>query len=135
MAAAVVDAPGAFELPSIAGRCVETGAYRGVICLGCVIRGETSHDQHIASAIAHAISLIAVESGVPVAFGVITANTAEQALARAGGDKGNKGEEAASALIATIDAFEAIDEAIERGSPADVRRTATGDLPDKAASA
>lgn len=130
--AAVVDAPGAFELPAIAGRCVESGAYRGVICLGCVIRGETSHDRHISSAVAHAIAVLAVDSGVPVTFGVITAETADQARARAGGSKGNKGEEAATALLETLAAFDAIDRAVASGRPTEIERKAAVSSPDKA---
>jgi 6,7-dimethyl-8-ribityllumazine synthase len=131
--AAVVDAPGAFELPALASRCVATGAYRGVICLGCIIKGQTRHDEHIASAVAHALAQLSVSSGVPVVFGVITAETAQQADDRSGGSKGNKGAEAAAALLDTLEAAAAIDRAIRVGSPARVARAAGPRPADKTA--
>ncbi|MEM9166584.1 MAG: 6,7-dimethyl-8-ribityllumazine synthase [Planctomycetota bacterium] len=131
--AAVVDAPGAYELPPIAARCIESGAYQGVVALGCIVRGETRHDRYIAAAIANGLTSLSIGSGVPVAFGVITAETPEQASARAGGDKGNKGEEAASALLDTIAAFDAIDHAVDNGTPERVEPVITPErtLPDK----
>ena len=89
--------PGAFELPLAASRLAESGQYAAVICLGAVIRGETSHDQHINRSVSHFLMEISVRTGVPVPFGVLTCDTLEQAIHRAGGNKGNKGEEAARA--------------------------------------
>lgn len=131
--AAVIDAPGAFELPALASRCVASGAYRGVICLGCIIKGQTRHDEHIASAVAHAIAQLSVSSGVPVVFGVITAETPQQAEDRAGGAKGNKGAEAAKALLDTLEAASAIDRAVRAGTPARVARAAGPRPTDKTA--
>ncbi|HBT78543.1 MAG TPA: 6,7-dimethyl-8-ribityllumazine synthase [Planctomycetaceae bacterium] len=82
--------PGAFELPIVADRFVQDGDCRAVICLGAVIKGETSHDEHINRAISTEFARMGVESGVPVIFGVLTCNTVEQAIARSGGD-GNDG--------------------------------------------
>lgn len=111
----VIDAPGAYELVSIASVAAESGLYAGVVCLGCVIRGETSHDAHIAGAVASGLATISVRTGVPVAFGVLTVNTAEQAAARAGGGKGNKGEEAMDALLDAVSACDAIRRATAPG--------------------
>ena len=90
--------PGAFELP-IAARGFATAGYAAVICLGCVIQGETPHFTFVCAEAARGCTLVALETGVPVAFGVITALTREQAVARAGGAVGNKGNEAAAAAI------------------------------------
>jgi 6,7-dimethyl-8-ribityllumazine synthase len=92
--------PGAYELPQAAQRVAETGAWSAVICLGCLIRGETPHFDYIAAASAHGITQAAQATGVPIAFGVLTTNTAEEALARAGEGEQNKGREAAAAAIA-----------------------------------
>jgi len=99
--------PGSFELPLAADRLAATGRYAAVICLGAVIRGETSHDQHIARAVAIGIEQVARVRGIPVAFGVLTCGSLAQAVARAGGDAGdgfagNKGAEAAAAVIEMI---------------------------------
>jgi len=102
---AILEAPGAYELVSIARAAASSGMYGTVICLGCVIKGETSHDLHISSAVANGLAQITIQTGVPVSFGVLTTNTNEQAIARAGGDKGNKGAEA---MDAALDAAEAI---------------------------
>jgi 6,7-dimethyl-8-ribityllumazine synthase len=101
---AVLESPGAYELISIARAAASSGMYGSVVCLGCVIKGETSHDLHISSAVANGLAQITVATGVPVAFGVLTTNTNEQALARAGGDKGNKGAEAMNAALDAADA-------------------------------
>jgi 6,7-dimethyl-8-ribityllumazine synthase len=101
--------PGAFELPFIADRLAASGNYAAVLCLGAIIRGETTHDQHIARAVGGGIEAIARARGLPVLFGVLTCDTLAQALARAGGDSsagyagtGNKGAECASAAIEMI---------------------------------
>ena len=94
--------PGAFELPLAADRLAGGGRFAAVICLGVVIRGETSHDRHINTAVATGIEAVGRHHGVPVSFGVLTCETVGQAEARAGGAVGNKGEEAASAAVAMI---------------------------------
>lgn len=104
----VVAAPGAFELPALALAAARTGRYDGVVALGCLIKGQTRHDRYIAEAVAHGLVGVTLATGVPAAFGVITAETAAQAAARAGGSHGNKGEEAAAALLETIEASRAI---------------------------
>lgn len=95
--------PGAFELPIAADRLARSGDYQAVICLGCVIRGETTHDQHINRAVSLGIMESGLRTGVPVLFGVLTCETLEQALQRAGGRVGNKGSEAALAALEMID--------------------------------
>jgi len=91
--------PGSFEIPLVAQRMADSGAYSAVLCLGAVIRGETSHDLHINRAVSLAISQIALTANVPVLFGVLTCETMEQAIERAGGKAGNKGAECAEAAI------------------------------------
>ena len=91
--------PGAFELPVAARRLAASGTYDAVICLGAVIRGETPHFDHVAGQAAAGIREAAAATGVPVIFGVLTTETLEQALARAGGDHGNKGWDAAAAAL------------------------------------
>jgi 6,7-dimethyl-8-ribityllumazine synthase len=93
-------APGAFELPLIVDRLAGSGDYVAVLCLGAVIRGETSHDQHINRAVSLQLMEIGVTRGVPVLFGLLTCDTLEQALQRAGGTVGNKGVECAQAALA-----------------------------------
>jgi 6,7-dimethyl-8-ribityllumazine synthase len=99
--------PGAFELPLAADRMAASRRYAAVICLGAIIRGETSHDRHIASAVGHGIEQAARAHGIPVLFGVLTCDTLAQAMARAGGDEsdkfaGNKGTESATAALEMI---------------------------------
>jgi 6,7-dimethyl-8-ribityllumazine synthase len=94
--------PGAWEIPLVAQRMAGSGRYLAVLCLGAVIRGETTHDQHLNRAVSLALSDIAIRSGVPVLFGLLTCDTLEQALQRAGGDQGNKGSECAEAAIAMV---------------------------------
>lgn len=96
-------APGAFELPTLADGALASGRYAGVVTLGCIIRGETSHDQHIASAVAQGIVQVSVKHGRPVTLGVLTVGTPEQALERAGGRHGNKGADAMGALLEVLD--------------------------------
>jgi 6,7-dimethyl-8-ribityllumazine synthase len=91
--------PGSFELPQAAGHLAATGRYSGIVCVGVVIRGQTPHFEHIAREAAAGIRQVALDSGVPAGFGVITALTEEQAWARAGGEVGNRGEEAAEAVL------------------------------------
>jgi 6,7-dimethyl-8-ribityllumazine synthase len=91
----VATVPGAFELPLCAQRLAMTGRYDALVCLGAVIRGETPHFEFVASQAAHGTGEVARRYDLPVAFGVLTTDTMEQALARAGGAAGNKGYEAA----------------------------------------
>jgi 6,7-dimethyl-8-ribityllumazine synthase len=95
----VIAVPGAFEVPQAARAAAETGRFDAVVCLGCLIRGETPHFDYISSAAAHGIMAAAGDTGVPMAFGILTTNTTEQAEARAGQGPENKGREAAGAAI------------------------------------
>ncbi len=95
----VLDAPGAFELPLAAKYAAESGRYAGVVCLGAVIRGETDHYEHVCAEAARGIAQVQLETGVPCGFGVLTVDTMEQALARAGGDKRHQGRDAARAVL------------------------------------
>jgi len=94
--------PGAFEMPLVAAKCAESGSYDAVICLGAVIRGQTPHFEYIASEAAKGLARIAMASGVPVAFGILTTDTLEQALDRAGLKAGNKGADAAASAIEMV---------------------------------
>ena len=91
--------PGAFEIPLVADRMANSGIYAAVICLGAVIRGETSHDQHINRAVSLGLTEASIRSGVPVLFGILTCETVEQAIHRAGGNVGNKGADCAEAAL------------------------------------
>jgi 6,7-dimethyl-8-ribityllumazine synthase len=91
--------PGAFELAQAAARIASTGTWSGVVCLGCLIRGETPHFEYIAEAASNGIMLAAQMTQVPVSFGLLTTNTGEEALARAGDGPSNKGHEAAMAAL------------------------------------
>lgn len=95
--------PGAFEIPLIAARLAAGGQHQAVLCLGAVIRGETSHDQHINRAVSLAIVDAGVRTGVPVINGVLNCDTLEQAIHRSGGNVGNKGSECAAAALEMID--------------------------------
>jgi 6,7-dimethyl-8-ribityllumazine synthase len=92
-------APGAFEIPLVADRLASSGKYVAVLCLGAVIRGETTHDRHINRAVSLGIMEAGLRSGVPVLFGVLTCDSVEQAIHRAGGNVGNKGIECAEAAL------------------------------------
>ncbi len=98
----VFDVPGAFELPLAAKYAAESGRYAGVVCLGAVIRGETSHYDHVCAEAARGIAQVSLDTGVPCAFGVLTVETMEQALARAGGNKRHQGRDAARATLAMV---------------------------------
>ena len=95
----VFGVPGAFELPLAAQYLAESGRYAGVACLGAVIRGETSHYDHVCEEAARGIQDVQLRTGVPCAFGVLTVETMEQALARSGGGKRDQGEHAAEAVL------------------------------------
>ena len=95
----VVRLPGAFEIPLVAQKLAESGRYAAVICLGCIIRGDTDHYDHVAGAATNGILNAGLKAGVPVIFGVLTCDTLEQAIHRAGAKSGNKGFEAAVTAI------------------------------------
>jgi len=101
----VVWLPGAFELGGAAAALARSGRYRALVGLGAVVRGETAHFEFVAGEAARGLNAVAVQHGLPVAFGVLTTETMDQALARAGGAAGNKGYEAAEAAIRTADAL------------------------------
>ena len=101
--------PGSLELPLAARRLAERGRYDAIVCLGAVIRGETPHFDYVASQAAAGISRVALDSGVPTIFGVITANTLEQALERAGGKAGNKGYDAVVTAIEMANLLEQVE--------------------------
>jgi 6,7-dimethyl-8-ribityllumazine synthase len=95
----IVRVPGAFELPIAARHAAASGRHQAVICLGCLIRGATPHFEYIASAVSHGLVSAAAATGVPILFGVLTTNSVEEALERAGEGPSNKGWEAASAAV------------------------------------
>ena len=92
-------APGSFEVPVVAKKLALSGKYNAVICLGAVIRGATSHFEYVAGEAAKGIAKVSLDSGIPVIFGIITADNLEQALERSGGKPGNKGFQAAQSAI------------------------------------
>ena len=104
-------APGSFELPLVAARLAASGRYAGVVAIGAVVRGETPHFDHVAGQAASGLAAVARGASVPVAFGVLTTDTMEQALDRAGGKAGNKGAEAALTVLEMAGLLEAIDKA------------------------
>jgi 6,7-dimethyl-8-ribityllumazine synthase len=95
----VVRVPGAYELPLAAQHAAESGRFDAVVCLGCLIRGETPHFEYISSAVSQGLTTAAAATGIPITFGVLTTNSVEEALARAGDGPTNKGHEAARAAI------------------------------------
>ncbi len=97
--------PGAFELPLAAKRAALSGRFDAVLCLGAVIRGETAHFDYVAGETARGIQQVALDTGVPVLFGVLTTDSLDQAMARAGGSHGNKGWDCAEAALRMIDAL------------------------------
>ena len=94
--------PGSWEIPIVAQRMAASARYAAVICLGAVVRGETSHDQHINRGVSLAISQIALQFDLPVLLGILTCESMEQAIDRAGGKHGNKGSECAEAALAMV---------------------------------
>ena len=108
----IIRVPGAFEIPITAQRLGESGEYDAIVCLGCLIKGETMHFEYIAEAASHGIMQAAAATGVPMAFGVLTALTEEQALARSRSGPDNKGREAAAAALDMGKLFRKLDEAI-----------------------
>jgi 6,7-dimethyl-8-ribityllumazine synthase len=104
----VHDVPGAFELPLAAKACAQSGRYAGVVCLGAVIRGETDHYDYVCEAAAHGIEHAQLDTGVPCAFGVLTVENMDQALARSGGDKRDQGYNAARTTVQMARLLEAL---------------------------
>lgn len=100
--------PGAFEIPLAAKKMAQSGKYDAVICLGAVIRGATAHFEYVSAEVSKGIASVGLETGIPVAFGVLTVDTIEQAIERAGTKAGNKGSEAAEAMIEMVNLFKEI---------------------------
>ena len=99
--------PGAFEIPLVAKKLAASGRYDAVVCLGAVIRGSTPHFDYVAAEVSKGVAHVALETGVPVAFGVLTTDSLEQAIERAGSKAGNKGWEAAMAAVETANLLKA----------------------------
>lgn len=102
--------PGGFEIPLAAKRFVKTGRYAAVICVGCLIQGDTPHFQYISSEVTKGIAMVSLESDIPVIYGIITAETLDQAIERSGTKAGNKGFDAAMTALEMIDLCAVIDE-------------------------
>ena len=98
----VFDVPGAFELPLAALMAAESGRYDGIACLGAVIRGETSHYDHVCEEAARGIQEVALRTGIPCGFGLLTVENLDQAMARSGGGKRDEGADAAEAVLALV---------------------------------
>jgi 6,7-dimethyl-8-ribityllumazine synthase len=107
----IIKVPGAFEIPLIAKKAAEKGRYNAVICLGAVIRGATPHFDYVSAEVSKGVGMVGLEYGVPVIFGVITTDTIEQAIERAGMKSGNKGWSAALSAIEMANLIEAVDKA------------------------
>lgn len=105
----VARVPGAFEIPLATQKLAQSGKYDAIICLGAVIRGSTPHFDYVASEVSKGIAHVSLATGVPVAFGVLTVDTIEQAIERAGTKAGNKGFDAAMTVIETVNLFKEID--------------------------
>jgi 6,7-dimethyl-8-ribityllumazine synthase len=104
----VARVPGAFEIPLASKKMVKSGKYDAIICLGAVIRGSTPHFDYVAAEVSKGVASVSLESGVPIAFGVLTTDTIEQAVERAGTKAGNKGFEAAVTAIETVNLFKTL---------------------------
>ncbi|ADB19205.1 6,7-dimethyl-8-ribityllumazine synthase [Pirellula staleyi DSM 6068] len=98
----VCEVPGAWEIPLIAKKLAATKRYAAILTLGAVIKGETTHDEHINRQVSLSLGQLSLEFGIPILFGVLTTNTLEQAIHRAGGNVGNKGEECATAALEMV---------------------------------
>jgi 6,7-dimethyl-8-ribityllumazine synthase len=105
----LVKVPGAFELPIVAKKLAESGRYDAVICLGAVIRGATPHFDYVAAEVSKGIANVALDTSIPVTFGVLTTDSLEQAIERAGAKSGNKGYEAAMAAIEMANLFKELE--------------------------
>lgn len=100
--------PGAFEMPLVAKRLAKSGKYSAIVCLGAVVRGGTPHFEYVAAEASKGIASVMLETGVPVAFGILTCDTLEQALERAGAKAGNKGAEAAASAVEMANLMESL---------------------------
>ena len=100
--------PGSFEIPATAKKVAESKRFNAVVCLGCVIRGETPHFDYVASEVAKGVAQVGMESGIPVVFGVLTTDNLEQSIERAGTKSGNKGAEAVESAIELSDLYSKI---------------------------
>ncbi|MGW8312987.1 MAG: 6,7-dimethyl-8-ribityllumazine synthase [Desulfuromonadales bacterium] len=107
-AISLVRVPGAFEIPPAARQMAASGRYDAIICLGAVIRGATPHFDYVSAEVSKGIASISIDSGIPVAFGVLTTDTIEQAIERAGSKAGNKGFDAAMAAIEMANLYQAL---------------------------
>ncbi len=105
----VIKVPGAFEIPLTAKKLAESGRYDAVICLGAVIRGSTPHFDYVAAEVSKGIASVALESSIPVTFGVLTTDNLEQAIERAGSKSGNKGYDGAMAAIEMVNLFKELE--------------------------
>ena len=105
----VIKVPGAFEIPITAKRLAESGLYDAIICLGAVIRGSTPHFDYVAAEVSKGVANVALESRIPVTFGVLTTDNLEQAIERAGSKSGNKGYEGAVAAIEMVNLFKELE--------------------------
>ncbi len=104
----IIRIPGAFELPLACKKVAASGRYNGIVAVGCVIRGGTPHFDYVCSEAAKGLAMVSLESGTPLGFGLLTCDTLEQAIDRAGAKGGNKGVEAASAMLETLRVLEQI---------------------------
>lgn len=109
----LVRVPGAFEIPPVAARLAQSGRFDGIICLGTVIRGATPHFDYVAGESAKGIAAAGLEAGIPVVYGVLTTETIEQAVERAGTKAGNRGADAAMACIEMVDLYGQLGEALK----------------------
>jgi 6,7-dimethyl-8-ribityllumazine synthase len=107
----IVKVPGAFEIPLIAKKMAATGRYNAVICLGAVIRGTTPHFEYVSAEVSKGVAKVGLESEIPVIFGIVTTDTIEQAIERAGTKAGNKGWDAAITAIEMANLIEVVDQA------------------------
>ena len=104
----VIYCPGSFELPMVARKLVDAGKHDAIICLGAVIRGATPHFEYVSAEVSKGVASVAIDSGVPVTFGVLTTDTIEQAIERAGSKAGNKGFDAAMAAVEMANLYKAL---------------------------
>ncbi len=104
----VVRVPGAYEIPSAAKKMAESGHYYAIVCLGAVIRGATPHFDYVSAEVTKGVASVSLDSGIPVAFGVLTTDTIEQAIERAGSKAGNKGFDAAMAAVEMANLYKAL---------------------------
>ncbi len=103
-----VRVPGAFEIPQMVRKIAKTKKYDGIVTLGCVIKGETAHNDYVSSVAVQGVHAVAMESGIPITLGILTTETVEQAEARSGSKQGNKGRDAAESLIEMMNALDLI---------------------------